>query len=118
MGTLATVIEAPIKGAVGNTVNVDDTVMVVTTGYGHSVSVTKGIYKGYIEGTGRYKKRARIEVQSTRLTWVKPDGSEFVWHRDYNPDTYPEVKKTLTSKTLPYTYKTTLNLNRIATLKD
>lgn len=117
MGKLATVIAAPIEGALKNTVNVGDTVMVVTTGYSHRVSVKKGKYVGYIEGS--YKnKRARVEIESERSFLVKPDGTEFSWSKDYNSATWKEVQPTLTRKTEPYIRKSTLNLNRIATIKE
>lgn len=119
MGKLATVIAAPITGALGTEINVGDTVMVVTTGYSHNVSVKKGKYVGYIESTGYYyKKRARIEVEGTRSFQVKPDGTEFVWSKDYDRNTWDTVKDTLVRKTVPHTYKSTLNLNRIATIKE
>lgn len=115
MGKLATVIAAPIEGALKNTVNVGDTVMVVTTGYSHNVRVKKGKYIGYIEGT--YKnKRARIEVEEQRHFYVKPDGTKFDWGKDYNSATWNEVRPTLTNGTETYTRKSTLNLNRIATI--
>lgn len=116
MGKLAPVIEAPIKGALGTEINVGDTVMVVTTGYSHRVHVSKGIYKGYIEG--KYNKRARIETEAQRNVYVKPDGTDFNWSKDYDGATWPEVRKTLTTRVEKYTVKTTLNRNRIATLKD
>ena len=117
MGKLATVIAAPIKGALGTEINVGDTVMVVTTGYSHRVSVNKGKYVGYIQGS-YYQQRARIEVESTRSFLVKPDGTEFSWGKDYNSATWKEVQPTLTRKTEPYIRKTTLNLNRIAAIKE
>jgi hypothetical protein len=119
MGKLATVIEAPIEGALGTMINPGDIVMVVTTGYSHNVSVKKGKYIGYIESTGYYyKKRARIEVEGTRSFQMKPDGTEFSWSKDYNNATWDQVKQTLVRKTVPHTYKTTLNLNRIATIQE
>jgi hypothetical protein len=120
MGKLATVIAAPIKGALGTEIQVGDTVMVVTTGYSHRVSVNKGKYVGYIEGTGysRGQKKARIEVETTRTFQVKPDGTEFSWSKDYDSATWNEVRPTLTYKTEPCTRKSTLNLNRIATIKE
>jgi hypothetical protein len=116
MGKVATVIAAPIKGALGNEVNVGDTVMVVTTGYSHRVFVNKGKYVGYIQSSGQ--QRARIEVESTRTFQVKPDGTEFSWSKDYNSATWDDVRPTLTYKTEPYTRKSTLQLNRIATIKE
>lgn len=116
MGKLATVIAAPIKGALGTEIQVGDTVMVVTTGYSHRVSVKKGKYVGYIQ-SGSYQ-RARVEVESTRSFQVKPDGTEFSWSKDYDSATWNEVRPTLTYKTEPCTRKSTLNLNRIATIKE
>lgn len=119
MGKLATVIEAPIEGALKTMINPGDTVMVVTTGYSHRVSVSKGKYIGYIEGTGYYyKKRARVEVEGTRSFQMKPDGTEFSWSKDYDRNTWDQVKQTLVRKTVPHTYKRTLNLNRIATIQE
>lgn len=116
MGKLATVIAAPIKGALGCEVNVGDTVMVVTTGFGHRVSINRGKYVGYIQSSG--KQRARIEVESTRTFQVKPDGTEFSWSKDYNPATWADVRPTLTHKTEPRIRKSTLQLNRIAIIKE
>ena len=120
MGKLATVIAAPIEGALKNVINVGDTVMVVTTGYSHRVRVTKGKYVGYIESQSYYgkTKRARIEVEEQRSYQVKPDGTRFDWNKDYNSATWNEVKETLTRRYEPYIRKATLNLNRIATLKE
>ena len=115
MGKLATVIEAPIKGALGTEVNVGDTVMVVTCGYSHNVSVKKGIYKGYIKGS-YYTQRARVEIDDTRTVQVKPDGTVFSWSKDYNSATWEDVRKTLTWREETYVRKTTLNLNRIASI--
>lgn len=119
MAKPAQVIAAPIKGALGTEIQVGDTVMVVTTGYSHNVSVKKGKYVGYIESSGYYyKQRARVEVQETRSFQVKPDGTEFNWSKDYDPKTWPEVKDTLVRRTEPCIRKATLNLNRIATIKE
>ena len=116
MGKLATLIAAPIKGALGNDVNVGDTVMVVTTGYSHRVSVNKGKYVGYIQSSGQ--QRARIEVESTRTFQVKADGTEFSWSKDYDSATWADVRPTLTYKTEPCIRKSTLQLNRIAAIKE
>ena len=110
-------IEAPIEGALGEKVNVGDTVMVVTTGWGNTY-VAKGKYLGYVEGTGWYKQRAQVEIHNTRNAWMTPDGKEFDWRTDYNSATYEDIKHTLTLVEVPYTRLTTLNLNRIATIKD
>ncbi len=115
----AQIIQDSIQGVFGEQVQVGDQVMVVTTGYSHRVNVRKGIYKGYIESQGwnRKEKRAKIEINTTRSIQVKPDGTEFNWKTDYNQGTWAEVSKTLTRKEVPYTYMTTLQLNRIATIK-
>jgi hypothetical protein len=116
----AQIIQDSIKGVFGEQVNVGDQVMVVTTGYSHNVSVRKGIYKGYIESTSGYHrgyKRAKIEIHTTRHIQVKPDGTEFNWGKDYDSKTWNEVKDTLTRKEIPYVRMTTLQLNRIATIK-
>lgn len=110
-------IEAPIKGVFGETVNVGDQVMVMTTGWGNAY-LNKGKYLGYVEGNGYYKQRAQIAIESNRYVQIKPDGTEFNWNKDYHQDTWKEVSKTLTRKQIPYTRITTLKLNRIATLKD
>ena len=112
----AQVIAAPIKGALGNDVNVGDTVMVVTTGYSHRVRVTKGTYVGYIESSGYYNKRARIETEAERRILTKPDGTDFNWSKDYDKNTWAEVQPTLVYRTEKYTRKSTLCLNRIATI--
>jgi len=112
----AQVIAASIKGAFGADVNVGDTVMVVTTGYSHRVRVTKGKYVGYINGSGYYKKRARIEIEKERIIQVKPDGTDFVWSKDYHRDTWAQVQPTLTYRTEKYIQTSTLCLNRIATI--
>lgn len=117
MGKLATVIEAPIKGALGTDVNVGDTVMVVTTGYSHRVNVMKGVYKGYIVGSYGHQ-RARVEVEEMGQVMLKEDGTEFNWNKDYNASTWEEDRKKITYKKVPYIRKSTLNLNRIATITD
>ena len=110
-------IEAPIKGALGNEVQVGDTVMVVTTGWGNT-HCARGKYLGYIEGTGHYKKRAQIAIEYDSNVYIKPDGTEFDWRKDYNYNTWKDVQPTLTNKKIKCIRITTLNLNRIATLKD
>lgn len=109
-------IEAPIKGVFGETVNVGDEVMVMTTGWGNAY-LNKGKYLGYVEGSGYYKQCAQIAIETKRYTQIKPDGTEFNWDKDYHKDTWQEVKNTLTRKEIPYTRISTLKLNRIATLK-
>ena len=113
----AQVIAAPIKGALGTDINVGDTVMVVTTGYSHRVRVSKGTYVGYIESSGYYKKRARIETEAERRILTKPDGTDFNWSKDYDKNTWAEVQPTLVYRTEKYIAKSTLCLNRIATIQ-
>lgn len=113
MGKLATVIEASIKGALGTEINVGDTVMVVTTGYSHRVSVKQGVYKGYIKGS-YYTNRARVEVEEERSFWVyKETGEEYSYTKHGG---FYDNQDKLERKTAPYIRKTTLNLNRIATI--
>lgn len=124
-------IEAPIEGALKNTINVGDTVMCVTTGYSHNVSVRKGKYLGYINGTGYYKKRAQVEVESLTYTRMwKDTNTEYAWNgqreKDFRAqyetqkDYWSAYSKALEEATYikeePYTWVTTLNLNRIATI--
>lgn len=113
----APVIQAPIEGALGQEVQVGETVLVVSTG-AHNVNIRKGVYKGYIEGSWYYPKRARVEVVTERTDWYKPDGNRFDWRKDYNTNTYADVQPTLVMKTTPYVYTTTLNLNRIVAIKE
>ena len=111
------VIQAPIKGEFDD-VQVGDKVMVVTRGRG-SVGVKKGTYIGYIEGTryGQIHKRAVVEIEFTRHAQMKPDGTLFDWRKDYNSATYDQIKNTLKNVQIPAVRRTTLKLNRIATLK-
>jgi hypothetical protein len=117
MGKVKQVIAAPITGVFGDEINVGDTVMLVSTGYSHRVNVKKGKYVGYIQSTGNYPRRARIEVESTRSFQVKPDGTEFNWSKDYDSATWATVKDTLVRRVEPCIVKSTLNLNRIAKIK-
>ena len=110
-------IQAPIKGVFGEIVNVGDKVMAVTTGWSNAY-VSKGTYVGYIEGSGYYKQRARIEVERERRILMKPDGTPFIWKKDYDRNTWAEVQPTLTYRTEKYIRTSTLNLNRIATIKE
>lgn len=121
----AIIIEAPIKGALGNEVQVGDTVMVVTTGWGNTYC-SKGKYIGYVEGKGYYKQRAKVEVQEkTYVRYWNDTGAKFQYsgERERNmmgnrANYYELLQKETTVKEEPYTRVTTLNLNRIATLKD
>ena len=118
-------IEAPIKGALGNEVNVGDTVMVVTTGWGNTYCA-RGKYLGYVEGKGHYKKRAQIEVEHTGYKRLWNDtGEEFDYRGAREKALYTDYStysKNLQEQTHTVEYKytrlSTLNLNRIATLKD
>lgn len=111
-------IQASITGVFKEDVRVGDKVMVVTKGRG-SVGINKGTYMGYVEGTqyGNTIKKAVIDIDATRYANFKPDGTEFNWRTDYNSATYDQIKGTLVSKQIQYTRRTTLKLNRIATLK-
>lgn len=124
--TKATLIQAPIEGALGNEVNVGDSVMVVTTGWGNT-HCNKGKYLGYVESTGYYKKRAKVEVQETAyVRYWNDTNQKFQYSGDReramysNPslDYYKMLEEQTTVRQEPYTRVTTLNLNRIATLKD
>lgn len=122
--TKATLIEAPIKGALGTEVQVGDTVMVVTTGWGNT-NCTKGKYIGYVEGKGYYKHRAKVEVQEKAyVRYWKDTGVKFHYsgERERNMMSgsayYDILRNETVVKEEPYTRVTTLNLNRIATLKD
>lgn len=118
-------IEAPIKGALGNEVQVGDTVMVVTTGWGNTYCA-RGKYLGYVEGTGHYKKRAQIEVEHTGYKRLWNDtGEEFDYRGAREKSLYTDYvtysqKLQEQTHTVEYKYTrlSTLNLNRIATLKD
>lgn len=116
MASKLTRIEAPMKGIFGETVNVGDEVMVMTTGWGNAY-LNKGRYLGYVEGSGYYKQCAQIAITSQRHVSVKPNGEVFDWKKDYDQNTWNEVRATLFSKQVPYEYVTTLKLNRMATLK-
>ena len=48
---------------------------------------------------------------------MKPDGTLFDWRKDYNSATYDQIKNTLKNVQIPAVRRTTLKLNRIATLK-
>lgn len=117
-------IEAPIKGALGNEIQVGDTVMCVTTGWGNTYC-TKGKYLGYIEGKGYYKQRAQVEVEEQTYQRLWNDTKQPVSYSDKRweelralPDYYRAYEKETHVITVPYKRVTTLNLNRIATLKD
>lgn len=117
-------IEASIKGALGNEVQVGDTVMVVTTGWGNTYC-QRGKYLGYVEGTGYYKKRAQIEIECTGYKRLWNDtNQEFTYGGEREKALYANYatySKNLQEQTHTIEYKytriTTLNLNRIATLK-
>jgi hypothetical protein len=112
------VIAQPIEGIKGSTVNVGDRVMYVTKGRG-SIGTGFAKYIGYTEGSryGSTVKKAVLEVEATRYANFFPDGREFNWNKDYNSATYDSIKSTLTSRQIPYVRRTTLKLNRIASVK-
>ena len=125
MTSKLTRIEASIKGALGNEVNVGDTVMVVTTGWGNTYCA-RGKYLGYVEGTGYYKKRAQIEIECTGYKRLWNDTKEEFDYRGAREkalySNYATYSKNLQEQTHTVQYKytrlSTLNLNRISTLKD
>ena len=110
-------IEQPFTNEFG-TINVGDTVIAVTTGYSHNVSVSKAKYLGYIESVGwrgAIVKKVKLEVQNFRNAWYYK-GTDTEWKWNYN--NYHEVKDKLEMRQVPYFRKTTLQLNRIAPIKD
>lgn len=110
-------IEQPFTNEFG-TINVGDTVMAVTTGYSHNVSVSKAKYLGYVESVGwrgATVKKVKLEVQNFRNAWYYK-GTDTEWKWNYN--NYHEVKDKLEMRQVPYFRKTTLQLNRIAPIKD
>lgn len=111
-------IEKPFTNEFG-TVNVGDTVMAVTTGYSHSVSVNKGKYIGYIESQdwrGNTTQKVKLEVLSYRNAWYYK-GTDNEWKWNYT-EWRNGIQEKLESRQIPYTRKTTLKLNRIAPIKD
>lgn len=101
------------------TVNVGDTVMVVTTGYSHRVSVYKAQYLGYIEGAswrGEKTKKVKVGYEATRrVAYWKDTGKKFNWATDYNARTYDRNNIEYRQEKYPAT--STLQLNRIAPIK-
>jgi hypothetical protein len=105
------IIQESIADPFGGVVNVGDTVMVVTTGYSHRVNINKGKYIGYTLN-GNVKK-AKVEINSEVKEWFHKETKErFSWskHGSFNQNNF-DLKST------PYTWVTTLQLNRIASLK-
>lgn len=113
----AVLIQAPIKGVFDKEVNVGDNVMVVSTGWSN-VYVRKGVYKGYIEGNGYYKQRARIEISAELRTWHHKETGEAYDYKKHGYMMHQDMHDKFEIKSAPYTYETTLNLNRIATIKE
>ena len=110
-------IEQPFTNEFG-TINVGDTVIAVTTGYSHNVSVSKAKYLGYIESVGwrgAIVKKVKLEVQSYRNAWYYK-GTDTEWKWNYS--NYHQVKDQLETRQVPYFRKTTLRLNRIVPIKD
>lgn len=111
MTTKQTIIQESMADIFGGTVNVGDTVMVVTTGYSHNLSINKGKYLGYTMCGNQ--KRAKIEVTTECHRWYHKETKELhSWskHGGFNPNNF-ELKKE------PYTRISTLQRNRIATIK-
>jgi plastocyanin len=121
MTTKKQIIQQPFTNEFG-TVNVGDTVMAVTTGYSHNVSVYKAKYLGYIESQGwggAVEQKVKLEVEEEHNVQVWADnGREFNWSKEYNSSTWPDVKNLLTYKKVMKTRKATLQLNRIAPIKQ
>ena len=104
------------------TVNVGDTVMAVTTGYSHNVSVRRATYLGYIESegwNGKVEQKVKLEVEEEHRVQVWADnGREFNWKTEYNKNTWQDVRDLLTSKKVMKKRQSTLQLNRIAPIKQ
>lgn len=112
-------IEQPFTNEFG-TVNVGDMVMAVTTGYSHNVNVSKAKYLGYVESVGwrgATVKKVKLEVQDYHHVWYYK-GTNVRWAYNYAEAIAPDFKEKIESRRVPYTRKTTLNLNRIAPIKD
>lgn len=106
-----------ITGSIGTTICPGEEVMVVRSGYSNNVYCEKGRYIGYIISEPSKRIRARVVLQREIVKWYHPDGREFNWKKEYNYITWNEVKDTLHTKTHQVEVISTLNLNRIATLK-
>ncbi len=110
-------IEAPFTNKFG-TVNVGDTVVAITTGYSHRVRMRKAKYVGYIESTdwrGNTIEKVKLEVEDTRNAWFLK-GTDTEWKWDYK--TWREMQDKIETRKVPYTRKTTLQLNRIAKIAE
>jgi len=109
------IIELPFMSEFGE-VNVGDKVAVLSTGYSHSVNFGPGVYMGYIvTEAGKYVKVMRESLQTVQFF---PNGKEFNWSKDYNHNTWNDIKDTLVSRQVVKHKMTTLYLNRIAPLKS
>ena len=64
------------------TVNVGDTVMAVTTGYSHNVSVRRATYLGYIESEGW---NGKVEQKGGKATELFSDEADAFGHSDAPP---------------------------------
>lgn len=108
-------IQKPFTNDFG-TVNVGDTVMAVTTGYSHNVSVYKATYLGYIESENSWsktkEKKVKLAVHEIAREWYhKGTDKKWSW-RDCAFD-----KEKLELREEPYIRNATLQLNRIAPIK-
>jgi hypothetical protein len=65
--------EIPFTNRIGQTVNVGDRVVVVTTGYCHRVNVREGVFLGVTNN------HPTIQVIEDSACWVAPDGSIGRW---------------------------------------
>jgi len=112
------IIQAPFTNDFG-TVNVGDLVMAVTTGYSHNVSVYKAKYLGYIESddswNGTKQKKVKLEVQEIGREWYYK-GTEKKW--SWKDGSFSAQKDNLELREFPYTRNATLQLNRIAPIKQ
>lgn len=112
------IIAQPILGACNKMVNPGDRVVFVTTGWGNAY-INEGTYLGYIECDSRWSgntRKAKVEVHATRNIWMHEDGTPHDWNKH---GSFSQVKDKLTlMKDVPYTYRTTLQLNRMVPVKE
>ena len=108
------IVKNSIEGCVGGIVNVGDKVVVITTGYSHRVNVKEGTYLGYIEGA--YGKRAKVEiVEKTRVFVHNKTGENYNYWK--HGSLWDSIRTDFTHVDRTYHRITTLQLNRIATIK-
>lgn len=87
---------------IGQVINEGDEVIVVTTGYSHSVDVRKGIFLGVQESGG-------VQYLGEFEEWIWIDtrtGKNEGWYANIDPK-FREYKKTVVKR------KSTLQLNRV-----